>query len=95
MGDKHEIAMPFMRSSSKSTAESSTLPVPSGIDDSGDSSTSSQVHSEVQVQESARSTEKEKGSPKKKAKLRKGKSPKKGKAKLNDGEDDRWYDLFE
>ena len=60
IGNKHEIAVPFVRGLSNSTAESSTLPVPSAIDDSGDSSTSSQVHSEVQVQEPARSTEKEK-----------------------------------
>ena len=80
MDDKHEIAMPFVRNSSR---DSSTF---SG----SEQEVSSSLHSEEQENEEDRSEV-----PKKKGKVRKGKSPKKVKGNLKDYKDERWYALFD
>ena len=80
MADKHEIAMPFVRNSSR---DSSTF---SG----SEQEVSSPLHSEEQENEEDRSEV-----PKKKGKVRKGKSPKKVEGNLKDDKDECWYALFD
>ena len=109
MGDKHEIAMPFVRNSSKSSVPATSATEASLNEDSSVSSRANATVSNRRISSPLsdlgkpstsgvllQDTDETSESPPKKGKSKKGKSPKKAKGKVKkDEQDDRWFDLFE